>query len=135
MWTTLKIPQLYFYLTSQHLLFTFICICVPVRVSAVSLKSSRVLTEHYFFSSSSLLLLTFISISCALVFCLRICLCGCQSHWNCELPCGCWDSNLGPLEKQPALLTSEPSLLPYCFLFKSRISLNYVAMAELELYM
>jgi hypothetical protein len=24
--------------------------------------------------------------------------------------CGCWDQNLGPLEKQPVLLTIEPSL-------------------------
>jgi len=29
---------------------------------------------------------------------------------SCELPCGCWDLNLGLLEEQPALLTAEPSL-------------------------
>jgi hypothetical protein len=29
-----------------------------------------------------------------------------------EPPCGCWELNLGPLEKQPVLLTSEPSLQP-----------------------
>ena len=27
-----------------------------------------------------------------------------------ELPCGCWESNLEPLEEQPVLLTTEPSL-------------------------
>jgi E3 ubiquitin-protein ligase NEDD4 len=27
----------------------------------------------------------------------------------CELPCGCWKSNPGPVEEQPVLLTSEPS--------------------------
>ena len=27
-----------------------------------------------------------------------------------EPPCGCWMPNLGPLEEQPVLLTSEPSL-------------------------
>jgi hypothetical protein len=28
----------------------------------------------------------------------------------CELPCGCWDVNSGPLEEQSVLLTAEPSL-------------------------
>ena len=33
---------------------------------------------------------------------------------SCELPCGCWELNLGPLEKQPVLLTTEPLLqLPF----------------------
>lgn len=27
-----------------------------------------------------------------------------------ELPCGCWALNLGPLEEQSVLLTSQPSL-------------------------
>ena len=27
-----------------------------------------------------------------------------------ELPCGCWELNSGPLEEQPVLLTTEPSL-------------------------
>jgi hypothetical protein len=31
---------------------------------------------------------------------------------GCELPCGCWDLNSGPLEEQSALLTSEPSHQP-----------------------
>jgi hypothetical protein len=26
---------------------------------------------------------------------------------SCELPCGCWKLNLGPLEEQPMLLTAE----------------------------
>ena len=29
---------------------------------------------------------------------------------GCELPCGCWELNPGPLEDQPVLLTAEPSL-------------------------
>ena len=28
----------------------------------------------------------------------------------CEPPCGCWELNLGPLEEQQVLLTTEPSL-------------------------
>ena len=31
---------------------------------------------------------------------------------GCELPCGCWESNPGPLEEQPVLLTTEPALQP-----------------------
>lgn len=34
-----------------------------------------------------------------------------------EVPCGCWVSNSGPLEKQPALLTAEPSLPEVTFTF------------------
>jgi E3 ubiquitin-protein ligase NEDD4 len=29
---------------------------------------------------------------------------------SCELPCGFWELNLGPLEKQQVLLTAEPTL-------------------------
>lgn len=29
---------------------------------------------------------------------------------NCELPCGCWDLNLGSLEEKPVLLAAEPPL-------------------------
>jgi hypothetical protein len=39
---------------------------------------------------------------------------------GCEPPCGCWKSNLGPLEEQSVLLTAEPCLLPlkeFCFCF------------------
>ena len=32
---------------------------------------------------------------------------------GCESPCGYWESNLGPLEEQAMLLTSEPSLQSY----------------------
>lgn len=31
---------------------------------------------------------------------------------SCELPCGCWEVNLGPLEKQPEPLTLEPLTIP-----------------------
>jgi hypothetical protein len=31
---------------------------------------------------------------------------------GCELPCGCWELNSGPLEEQSVLLTSEASLQP-----------------------
>ena len=33
-----------------------------------------------------------------------------------ELPCGCWNLNLNPLEEEPMLLTSEPSLQPFLLL-------------------
>ena len=29
---------------------------------------------------------------------------------SCELPCGCWELNPGPLEEQSVLLTTGPSL-------------------------
>jgi hypothetical protein len=34
---------------------------------------------------------------------------GRRTPWNgvtddCELPCGCWEANLGPLQEQPVLL-------------------------------
>ena len=31
---------------------------------------------------------------------------------SCELPCGCWELNLCPLEEQSVLLTTEPGLQP-----------------------
>jgi hypothetical protein len=34
------------------------------------------------------------------------------------LPCGCWELNLGPLEEQSVLLTSEPSLQPFYVILK-----------------
>ena len=39
---------------------------------------------------------------------------------GCESPCGCWEFNSWPLEEQPVLLTTEPSLQPLnsCFLFQ-----------------
>ena len=36
---------------------------------------------------------------------------------SCERPCGCWESNLGPLEEQPVLLTVEPSPQPVNVVF------------------
>jgi hypothetical protein len=36
---------------------------------------------------------------------------------GCELPCGCWELNPGPLEEQPVLLSSEPSLQPKVLIF------------------
>jgi hypothetical protein len=35
---------------------------------------------------------------------------------GCEPLCGCWEWNSGPLEEQPVLLTTEPSLQPQHFL-------------------
>lgn len=39
-------------------------------------------------------------------------------NWE-QLPCGCWEFNLGPLEDQSMLLTTQPFLLPltdgFCF--------------------
>ena len=36
---------------------------------------------------------------------------------GCELSCGCWESNLGPLEKQPVCSSTEPSLQPQSWAF------------------
>jgi hypothetical protein len=53
-----------------------------------------------------------------LVFCLHVCLCesvGAPETGvtkSCDLPCGCWELNLGPLEELPVLSTTEPSLQP-----------------------
>lgn len=56
-------------------------------------------------------------ISCVQVFCQHVCLCtgGLQIPRTevtdtCEVPCGCLESNLGPLEEQTMLLAAEPSL-------------------------
>lgn len=44
---------------------------------------------------------------CALMFCLRVCLCGVVRSTgtgvidSCKLPCGCCELNLGPMEEQP----------------------------------
>ena len=56
-----------------------------------------------------------------LVFCLHVCLCeggspGTGVTDSCELPCWCWELNLGPLEEQPGLLIAElPLQLPLIF--------------------
>ena len=36
---------------------------------------------------------------------------------GCEPPCGCWEWNSGPLEKQSVLLTAEPFLQPRLLVF------------------
>jgi len=36
---------------------------------------------------------------------------------GCEPPCGCWESNSGPLEEQSVLLTAKPALQPQAILF------------------
>jgi hypothetical protein len=38
---------------------------------------------------------------------------------SCELPCGCWELDLSPLEEQPVLFTAELYLQPpdYFFLY------------------
>jgi hypothetical protein len=42
---------------------------------------------------------------------------GCHMD-GCELPCGCWDLNSGPLEEQSVLLPAEPSLQPQSVVLK-----------------
>ena len=55
---------------------------------------------------------------CALTFCLHVYLSegvrilGARVTDSGELTCGCWKLNPGPLEEQPVLLTTEPSLQP-----------------------
>jgi hypothetical protein len=39
--------------------------------------------------------------------CVRVSPPGTEVTGSCELPCGCWELNLGPLDKQPMLLTTE----------------------------
>jgi hypothetical protein len=34
---------------------------------------------------------------------------------GCEPPCGCWELESGPLEEQPVLLATEPSLQPQAY--------------------
>jgi hypothetical protein len=35
-----------------------------------------------------------------------------QISYSYKQPCGCWELNSEPLEEQPVLLTSDPSLQP-----------------------
>lgn len=37
---------------------------------------------------------------------------GTEITGSCELLCGCWKLNLGPLEEQPVILTDKLSLQP-----------------------
>ena len=56
--------------------------------------------------------------SCALLFCLKVCLYKVSNSLELELQTavicqgGCWEMNLGPLEEQPILLTTKPLLQP-----------------------
>jgi hypothetical protein len=55
---------------------------------------------------------------------------------GCEPPFGCWELNSGPQEKQPVLLTSEPSLQPLISVFKSNLAstlFSNVALLPLKL--
>jgi hypothetical protein len=89
---------------------------VSIHSKQIFLFSSRFLISSFFFLKKDLFVYLFIYTFCALVFCLHVCLCkGVRSSGTgvtdrCELPCGCWELNLGPLEEQPVLLTAEPSL-------------------------
>jgi hypothetical protein len=38
---------------------------------------------------------------------------GTEVTYSCELPCGCWKLNPGPLQEQQVFLTIEPSLQPH----------------------
>ena len=42
---------------------------------------------------------------------------------GCDSLCEYWDSNQGPLEEQPVLLTTEPSLMPRIFLLNTALLL------------
>ena len=70
---------------------------------------------------------------------MHVCAHTCRSHWkpeegigssengvtdSCELPCGCWESNPGPLEEQPVLFTVEPSLRPLERCVHGRVSFS-----------
>jgi hypothetical protein len=45
---------------------------------------------------------------------------------GCELPCGCWELNLGPLKEHLVLLTAEPPLQPqYVHIYKHRGNRQY----------
>jgi hypothetical protein len=63
-------------------------------------------------------------------FCLHVCLCaGVGSPTtgvadSCEPPYECWESIPGPLQEQPVLLTTEPSLQP-SVLFSEEVPLCY----------
>jgi hypothetical protein len=52
------------------------------------------------------------------MFCLHVCLCksvrflGTGVADSCELSNGCGELNLGPLEEQTVIVTTEPSLRP-----------------------
>jgi hypothetical protein len=43
---------------------------------------------------------------------------------SCELPCGCWELNPGPLEDHLVLLVAKPSLQPKNFLMQESVTCN-----------
>ena len=45
---------------------------------------------------------------------------------GCELPCGCWELNLGRLEEQPMFLTAELSLQPHVITLIYLIYFNFL---------
>ena len=47
-----------------------------------------------------------------------------------ELPCGCWELNLGPLEEQPVRLATEPSLWAILVI----LSVHYTQLEVLRLW-
>jgi hypothetical protein len=50
---------------------------------------------------------------------------------SCKPPCRCWELNLGSLEEQPVLLTTEPSLQPHKFQFQRvKLTLNLLVLAR-----
>jgi hypothetical protein len=54
---------------------------------------------------------------------------------GCELPCGCWELNSGPLEEPSVLLTAEPSLQPENRILNRGISNVCDALEEVSLVM
>lgn len=73
----------------------------------------------------------FIFISCSLVLYLHVCLCEGRVTGSCRLPCGYWELNRGPLEEQPVLFNTEPTLQPLeagCYLTPQKRTLERTTM-------
>jgi hypothetical protein len=49
-----------------------------------------------------------------------------------EPPCGCWELNSGPLDEQPVILTSEPSLHPSTAFLKDDLYIHVHALLPQE---
>ena len=50
---------------------------------------------------------------------------GTEVTGNCEMPCGCWDLNPGPLEEQPMFLITGPSLQPLSLYFIAKLDHHF----------